>query len=208
MPPNTSASHNGSVNNDPHAIEERFLEPHQQILELALNELQNGCKESCWSWYFLPTPPHLVDGVERGSPMNQKYALRSDDQVHAFLEFARGDVSLRRNYIEIVTAIRQQLQHGLTLRELLGPMDAPKAISSFHLFERIGLDRNDTELYTVCGDVLEICGEERRPVPSPPHRPEALATADVPVTKRPFSVESLFSCCFRKHKTEPSKDSS
>jgi uncharacterized protein (DUF1810 family) len=176
MCPKTTSSRNSieSVDSDPDDIEERFFRPHQKLFSTALEELQNGRKESCWSWYFLPTPPYVVDGVERGSFMNRKYALRDDAQAHTFLEFSREGVHLRRNYMSIVQAVRIQLESGLSLRDLLGPLDDSKAISSFQLFERIGMDRKDTELYTLCGHVLELCGKKERlsaPPPAPMMRP-------------------------------------
>jgi uncharacterized protein (DUF1810 family) len=189
MCPETLAGHDGSVNYDSHGIEKRFLKPHRQMFVVALQELENGCKVSCWSWYFLPTPPYIVDGIERGSPMNQKYALRGDDEVNAFLGFSQEGVNLRQNYLAIVTTIRSQLQHGLSLSDLLGPVDASKAISSFQLFERIGMDREDAELYTLCGDVLELCGEVRRPPPPTPTAPAS------PVKRKQFICRSLL-CYF------------
>jgi hypothetical protein len=78
----------------------------------------------------LPTPPYILDGIERGSPTNRKHALRGDDQAHAFVDFSSNGVNLRQNYIAIGNAIRTQLRHGLFLRDLLGPLDDSKAISS------------------------------------------------------------------------------
>ncbi|CAB9525402.1 expressed unknown protein [Seminavis robusta] len=155
-------------NSDPHEIEARFWEFHQQNFGIALREIRNGQKEGCWSWYFFPTPPYIVDGVERGSSMNRSMALRGDDAVHAFLTFQKDGVDLRRNYIAIATEMQTQLQRsGMTLLKLVGPLDDAKAISSFRLFEKVGAQRNDEELYVLCGDLLELCGQKRAyPVPT------------------------------------------
>lgn len=141
---------------DPHDIGERFLEHHNYYFRDALMEIQNGCKESCWSWFILPTPPYIVGGVERGSHMNRKYALRGDDAVKAFLTFSGG--RLRANYLLIVRAIQSQLRRGNTMNYLLGPLDDKKAVSSFQLFERIGKQMDDDELVTACSEVLSLAG--------------------------------------------------
>ena len=40
-------------------------------------------------------------------------------------------------------------------------MDAVKAMSSFRLFQRIGRDINDAELYELCNGVLALCEEQQ-----------------------------------------------
>ena len=39
---------------------------------------------------MLPTPPYVVNGVERGSDMNKYYAIRSNEEGAAFLNFERN----------------------------------------------------------------------------------------------------------------------
>ena len=36
-------------------------------------------------WFMIPTPPYVVDGVERGSARNRRFALRSDQEVREYL---------------------------------------------------------------------------------------------------------------------------
>ena len=36
-------------------------------------------------WFMIPTPPYVVDGVERGSARNRRFALRSDEEVREYL---------------------------------------------------------------------------------------------------------------------------
>ena len=145
---------------DPHDIGERFWEQHQYYMGSALKELEYGRKQSCWSWFLLPTPPYIVDGVERGSSMNRMYALRGDEAAQAFLTFRNG--RLRQNYLLIVRAIQSQLRRGNSLRGLLGELDYSKAISSFKLFHRIGRQMNDDELVTACSQVLELAGVKQK----------------------------------------------
>ena len=40
-------------------------------------------------WFMIPTPPYVVDGVERGSARNRRFALRSDEEVREYLR--RGE---------------------------------------------------------------------------------------------------------------------
>ena len=150
---------------DPHNLIERFIEPQSIVYQNALLEIQQGEKRSCWLWFVLPTAPYIVNGVERGSSMNRRFALRNDEQAKAYLlaETKMG-VNLRQNYIRMLQEIERQLKTGrTTLDQLLGPMDSVKAISSFRLFERIGKQLDDEEVYTICGKVLALIerGEKR-----------------------------------------------
>ena len=130
----------------------------------ALQEIKNGEKQSCWLWFMLPTAPYIVDGKERGSEMNRLYALRGDDAVIAFLTFETVDgVNLRRNYIELLTAIKKQQLKGNTLRWMFGSVDDVKVINSFRLFERVGREIGDEELYKLCREILDLCAKERSP---------------------------------------------
>ena len=36
-------------------------------------------------WFMIPTPPYLVDGIERGSARNRRFALRTDEEVREYL---------------------------------------------------------------------------------------------------------------------------
>ena len=150
---------------DPHNLRERFVKPQALKFRTALAEIHGGKKRSHWSWFVLPVAPWIVDGVERGSPTNQYYALRTDEQAVAYLQFASG--VLRRNYLEILAAIEAQLEMGVTLRLLMGVMDDPKARSSFGLFERIAASVGDDELRVTCARVLARIAATDRAAPSP-----------------------------------------
>ncbi|CAJ1446705.1 unnamed protein product [Effrenium voratum] len=67
----------------------RFSVPQKTVYSRALREIGNGQKESCWMWFLIPTPPYVVDGKERGSIRNQRYALRSDEEVREYLRFRK-----------------------------------------------------------------------------------------------------------------------
>ena len=150
---------------DPHNLRERFVKPQALKFRTALAEIDGGKKRSHWSWFVLPVAPWIVDGVERGSPTNQYYALRTDEQAVAYLQFASG--VLRRNYLAMLAAIEAQLEKGVTLRLLMGVMDDPKARSSFGLFERIAASVGDDELRVTCARVLARIAATDRAAPSP-----------------------------------------
>ena len=42
-----------------------------------------------------------------GSPENQEYAFKDDDEARAFLQFSKDGVDLRQNYLDVGTASSQ-----------------------------------------------------------------------------------------------------
>jgi len=138
----------------------RFTEAQREVFPQALREIRAGRKSSCWMWFVVPTPPHVVNGVERGSSWNRKYALRGDEAARAYLAFEADGVNLRTNYLEIMSAVRDQLQTGRKASSLMGAFDAPKLRSSARLFERITRDTGDEELHSVLQEVLDLLQAE------------------------------------------------
>jgi len=153
--PNRPKIHKEGID-DRYDFIERFIVTHQQHYTDALQEIRSGKKRSCWSWYIIPTPPWIVDGEERGSFMNRKYALRTDDQAKAYLEFAYDGVNLRDNYLGILREIRDAVRRGVAFQYLLGYADAAKAKSSVEYFLRISKEMGDVELSELCWEVLEL----------------------------------------------------
>lgn len=127
--------------------------------EKALREIQAGKKESCWMWYVIPTPPYVVDGVERGSERNRRYALRSMAEVRAYLSYVADGVDLRRNYLGMMDAVRNRLMTGQKATSLMGTADEPKLRSSVRLFERATRNGADEELHAVLMEVLRLLRE-------------------------------------------------
>eukprot|EP00929_Paragymnodinium_shiwhaense_P006394 TRINITY_DN10972_c0_g1_i1.p1 TRINITY_DN10972_c0_g1~~TRINITY_DN10972_c0_g1_i1.p1 ORF type:complete len:221 (+),score=33.59 TRINITY_DN10972_c0_g1_i1:57-665(+) len=138
----------------------RFTVPQKLTFPRALSEIKDGAKRSCWMWYMLPTAPYMVGGVEMGSSRNKTYALRSDREVLDYLEFEADNVSLRRNYLQMMLAVRDQLAAGTSAVTLMGPLDEPKLRSSVKLFARVTREAGkDAELHGVLAEVLELLGE-------------------------------------------------
>jgi len=146
----------------------RFTLPQRDAYPIAMREIQAGQKETCWMWYMIPGPPHLMNGVERGSARNRRYALKNDEEVRAYLAFEADGVNLRSNYLSIMGAVRDQLQAGRRAMKLLGPVDEPKLRTSARLFERITRGGHDEELHSLLLEVMRLLKEEPdEPVPTP-----------------------------------------
>jgi hypothetical protein len=45
----------------------RFTAKQAVVSQDALREIRAGQKTSHWSWYCIPTPPFIINGVERGT---------------------------------------------------------------------------------------------------------------------------------------------
>lgn len=148
------------TDNDPHNLHERFIRTHLRHFDSALREIKAGRKQSCWSWYIIPTPPWIVNGVERGSGINREYALRGDAQVHAYLALKKDGVDLRANYIAMMRAIAEQLAQGVKPVRLMGVLDDPKLRSSVKLFERCSRGDDQDGLHSACCRVLQLLDEK------------------------------------------------
>ena len=103
---------------------DRFPDKHIEHYETALNEINNGSKNSHWIWYLIPTPPYIVNGEEKGKPINVTYALRDYDgdskgeqAAKAYLDYNNpGGVKLGENYYNLLEAINKQLLKPKTMR--------------------------------------------------------------------------------------------
>merc|ERR1712079_812515 len=121
----------------------------------AMEEVRSGRKATCWTWFVIPTPPFMVEGVEKGSALNKKFALRTDGEARAFLAFKADGVNLRANYLEIMAALRDQMRMGRSCTAIMG-RDAPKVRSSARLFERLTAGGADEELHAVVSELLDL----------------------------------------------------
>jgi uncharacterized protein (DUF1810 family) len=145
----------------------RFCMAAERQFEKALSEIEAGEKMGCWSWYFFPVAPFVVDGVERGSCQNQEWALRDlppnnlrgDDAARAFLKFEAIGISLREIYIKMMSAVAEQLEMGVRPSKLVGCLDDPKLRSSLRLFERVTRDGFDEKVNALCCRALELLKE-------------------------------------------------
>ena len=162
----------------------RFIEAqkHGKFQE-ALSEIQNGRKTGHWMWYIIPTPPYVVDGEEKGSDQNKKFALRNstdktkmgylkgDEAAKAYLTFPTTDgVNLRQNLYDIFLAISNKLKDGKTVTELFGEtahLDEPKLENSLKLFKEVSNDGVDNKMYNICRDLLDEINQDMKQESAP-----------------------------------------
>ena len=133
----------------------RFADRQRTSYSQALSELRAGQKKSHWIWFIFPTPPYTENGVECGSPKNQFYAIRSDEEALAYLSFEEDGVNLRENYLQSAEALRQQLKLGLRLEALMGD-DAKKVRSSLKFFLQVAQQSSDQPLQQKCEETLQL----------------------------------------------------
>tara|TARA_B110001452_G_scaffold181594_1_gene152500 strand:- start:1601 stop:2275 length:675 start_codon:yes stop_codon:yes gene_type:complete len=149
----SSSRRRPSAEDDPHNLS-RFVTQHQSYYSGALKELRAGRKSSCWSWYLLPTPPFIRNGVEVGSGINRMYALRTDDEARAYLTFRHPDVDLRKNYHDMMIIVAEQLTKGVSPTRLMG-IDVPRLKASVAYFESLARGGGDAELHAICCKVMQ-----------------------------------------------------
>mmetsp|Transcript_43917 Transcript_43917/g.82047 ORF Transcript_43917/g.82047 Transcript_43917/m.82047 type:complete len:320 (+) Transcript_43917:41-1000(+) len=128
----------------------RFVEAQSEngTFDRALREIRAGRKSSCWMWFVIPSPPHMKHNIEHGSSTNRKYAIRSDDEAKAYLNYEADGVDLRSNYFAILSAVCEHLVAGKAARSVIGSFDEPKLASSIVFFERI-TRAQDNELHSL-----------------------------------------------------------
>lgn len=96
------------------------------MYEIALNEIKNGEKESCWMWYIFPQLRKLGK-----SQMAYAYGINGLEEAKAYL--AHPVLSAR--LIEITEALLEHKDQDI--EDILGDIDAMKLRSSMTLFALI-----------------------------------------------------------------------
>lgn len=74
---------------------DRFKQAQEKVYPIALHEIQNGRKESCWMWYIFPQLSEL------GYSSTAKYYGLSKEEAKAYI----ADDLLRKRLIEISQAL-------------------------------------------------------------------------------------------------------
>ena len=124
---------------------------------IALKELTAGRKPSHWIWWVFPQ----LDGLSNSS-VSERYALEDDDAARDFLD----DELLRHGLVAVTAVVRQQLEAGRRLVELMGgAIDAHKLVSSLTLFASV-CDPDigsHQQLAVDCAVVLRLAAEQGLP---------------------------------------------
>ena len=105
---------------------ERFVEAQQNVYNQALNEINNGKKQSHWMWFVFPQ----IRGLGF-TDFNVYYGIKDLKEAQQYL----SDPILGERLIEISQAVLSQ--EGKTALEIFGNPDQRKLKSSMTLFSQI-----------------------------------------------------------------------
>lgn len=101
----------------------RFLEAQEKVYDIALAEIKNGEKESCWMWYIFPQLRGLGE-----SRMSYIYGIDGLEEAKAY--FSHPALSSR--LLEITEALL--LHPNVIIEDLIGDLDVIKLQSCMTLF--------------------------------------------------------------------------
>jgi uncharacterized protein (DUF1810 family) len=124
--------------------------PHAGFDE-ALDEIQSGQKRGHWIWYVFPQLAGLGSSASA-----RMYAIEGETEAVEFLR----DSELRSRLLTITIAVSEQLESGVSLRDLMGSeIDALKLVSSLTLFRHAANTLGDP-LATTADKVLKAAAVE------------------------------------------------
>ena len=101
----------------------RFLEAQEKVYDIALAEIKNGEKESCWMWYIFPQLRGLGE-----SRMSYIYGIDGLEEAKEY--FSHPILSSR--LIEITQALL--IHPDVIIEDLIGDLDVIKLQSCMTLF--------------------------------------------------------------------------
>ena len=101
----------------------RFLEAQEKVYDIALAEIKNGEKESCWMWYIFPQLRGLGE-----SRISYIYGIDGLEEAKAY--FSHPALSSR--LLEITEALL--LHPNVIIEDLIGDLDVIKLQSCMTLF--------------------------------------------------------------------------
>jgi uncharacterized protein (DUF1810 family) len=104
----------------------RFLEAQERDYDRALAEIRAGRKRTHWMWYVFPQFAGLG-----GSPMSQRYAIRSLEEAKAYL----ADPILGPRLVECAEAVLAV--RGRSAADIFGSPDDLKLRSCATLFDMV-----------------------------------------------------------------------
>ena len=117
----------------------RFLEAQEKEYELALKEIKNGKKESCWIWYIFPQ----IKGLGMSST-SEEYGIKDIEEAKEYLE----NETLKSRLIEITQALLDLEEDNID--NIMHFPDNLKLKSSMTLFKQV------EEVYNIdCGNIFQ-----------------------------------------------------
>lgn len=108
---------------------ERFVDAQESVFADVLGELRRGRKETHWMWFVFPQ----IEGLG-ASPTARRFALRSLDEVRAYLDHPLLGPRLR-----LCCEILLELE-GRSAEQIFGYPDVMKLRSSLTLFSQAAED--------------------------------------------------------------------
>lgn len=122
------------------------FEDNDTFYDCARTELTNGMKETHWMWFVFP------QGKGLGRSENSKiYALSKREAK----KYAKHEILGARLY-DCTRAVKWQLEAGMTVEEIFGPIDALKFHSCMKLFAEVTGDAlfRKTQHLTYIGRIM------------------------------------------------------
>jgi len=117
----------------------RFLEAQEKEFDLALKEIKNGKKESCWIWYIFPQ----IKGLGSSST-SEEYGIKDIEEAKEYLE----NETLKSRLIEITQALLDLEEDNID--NIMHFPDNLKLKSSMTLFKQV------EEVYNIdCGNIFQ-----------------------------------------------------
>ena len=118
---------------------ERFIKKQEEYYELALKEINNGKKVSCWMWYIFPQ----IRGLGK-SKVSIEYSLKNIEEAKDYL----CNEKLGFNLVQITQAL---LNLGeVDIKEVMGYIDDVKLKSCMTLFNEVEQKYNIN-----CGNIFQ-----------------------------------------------------
>ena len=117
----------------------RFLEAQEKEYDLALKEIKNAKKESCWIWYIFPQ----IKGLGSSST-SEEYGIKDIEEAKEYLE----NETLKSRLIEITQALLDLEEDNI--ENIMHFPDNLKLKSSMTLFKQV------EEVYNIdCGNIFQ-----------------------------------------------------
>eukprot|EP00931_Biecheleriopsis_adriatica_P105929 TRINITY_DN80449_c0_g1_i1.p1 TRINITY_DN80449_c0_g1~~TRINITY_DN80449_c0_g1_i1.p1 ORF type:complete len:213 (-),score=38.81 TRINITY_DN80449_c0_g1_i1:32-622(-) len=127
-----------------------FVQKHKDDYRIALDEIREGFKDSHWIWWIMP----------QEQPSSRNRFRLNLQKAKAYIQFEKEEIHLGKNYLEIMTAVHEQLFDKKKAPWMLmggDHGDAEKLAHSLELFFAAthGSEGSlDVRIHQVCRDLL------------------------------------------------------